>query len=60
MSTDVTDDFIAAAARALAIAIEPEWMPTVKEHLGVTLRHAKTVAEFDLPEELEPAPVFVA
>jgi len=60
MPTGSLDDFIAAAARALGITIEPEWMPAVKANLDVTLRHAATVAEFDLPDDAEPAPVFKA
>ena len=60
MSIDATDDFVAIAARVLAITIEPEWLPGVKGHLRVTLGHAATVAEFDLPEDAEPAPVFKA
>ncbi len=60
MSTGSLDDFIAAAARALDIAIEPEWMPAVKANFDVTLKHAATVVEFDLPDDAEPAPVFKA
>ena len=39
---------------------EPEWLPAVKANLEVTLKHAATVAEFDLPDDAEPAPVFRA
>ena len=59
-ATDALDDFIAAAARALDIPIEPEWMPAVKANLDVTLKHAAAVAEFELPDDAEPAPVFKA
>ena len=54
------DDFIAAAAAALDLTLEDAWKPAVKAHLEVTLRHATVVAEFKLPEEAEPAPVFTA
>jgi hypothetical protein len=54
------DDFIAAAAAALDLTLEDAWKPAVKTHLDVTLRHATMVAEFKLPEEAEPAPVFKA
>ena len=60
MATDTLDDFIAAAARALGLALDPEWGPAVKGNLIVTLHHAATVAEFELPDEAEPAPVFRA
>jgi len=58
--TDLLDDFIAAAARALELPLEPEWQGAVKANLAVTLKHAATVEEFDLPDAAEPAPVFKA
>jgi len=54
------DDFITAGARALGLAIDPAWMPAVRGHLEVTLRHGTAVADFPLPDETEPAPVFKA
>jgi 1-carboxybiuret hydrolase subunit AtzG-like len=54
------DDFIAASALVLNLTIEPEWLPAVRTHLEVTLRHAALVAQFPLPDDLEPAPVFEA
>jgi hypothetical protein len=57
---DSLDDYIAAAARALAVPIEPGWKPAVRANLEVTLRLAALVAEFPLPDEAEPAPVFEA
>jgi hypothetical protein len=54
------DDFIAAAAAALALPLEAAWKPAITAHLQVTLRLAALVGEFDLPDELEPAPVFEA
>ena len=60
MADPKLDDFIAAAAAALALPLEPEWQPAVKANLEVTLKHAATVAEFALPDEAEPAPVFKA
>jgi Protein of unknown function (DUF4089) len=58
--SDPLDDLIHAAARALALPIEPDWTAAVKVNLQVTLRHGAHVAEFKLPDEAEPAPVFVA
>ena len=60
MPTDLLDDFIMAAARALDLTIAREWMPAVKANLDVTLTYARTVMEFELPDETEPAPVFKA
>jgi hypothetical protein len=57
---DPLDDFIAAAAEALALPIDPAWKPAVRAHLEITLRFARLVEEFDLPDDAEPAPVFRA
>ena len=54
------DDFIMAAAQALALPIDPAWQPAVRQHLEVTLTFARLVEEFDLPDDAEPAPVFRA
>ena len=52
------DDFIAAAAVALDLPLEPAWLPAVKANLEVTLRLATVVADFELPDTTEPAPIF--
>ena len=58
--SDPLDDLIDAAARALDLPIEPAWKAAVKVNLDVTLRHGQFVAEFTLPDDAEPAPIFVA
>jgi hypothetical protein len=60
MSHDELDQFIAVSARVLALPIEPMWYPTIRSNLEVTLRLAAVVAEFELPDGAEPAPVFRA
>ena len=57
---DKLDDFITAAAAALDLPLEAAWKPAVKANLEVTLKHAALVAEFALPDEAEPAPIFKA
>ena len=57
---DVLDQFIEAAAHALALPIEPAWKGAVKANLEVTLRLAASFADFPLPDDAEPAPVFTA
>ena len=59
-SDDSLDDFITAAADALALPIDPAWKPAVRMHLEVTLKLGKLVEGFDLPDDAEPAPVFRA
>jgi hypothetical protein len=54
------DDFIDAAAEALELPIDAGWKAAVHGHLEVILRHGMQVAEFALPDESEPAPVFKA
>ena len=57
---DSLDELIDAAARALALPIEPEWKAAVRANLELTLKHAAAVAEFPLPDDAEPAPYFRA
>ncbi len=57
---DPLDQFIDAAAAALDLPVEPAWKPAVKANLAVTLRFAALYTAFALPDDAEPAPVFVA
>jgi len=54
------DDFITAAAAALELPLQPAWIPAVKANLEVSLRLANLVAEFELPDAAEPAPIYRA
>ena len=60
MSGQPLDHFIDAAAHALALPIEPAWKGAIRTNLAVTLALAASFAEFPLPDDAEPAPVFVA
>jgi len=59
-STPSLDAFIDSAARALDLPVAPAWKPAVKANLEVTLRLAGLFADFPLPDDAEPAPIFVA
>ena len=54
------DDYIDAAAMALRLRVEDAWRPAVRANLDVSLRLARMVDEFPLPDETEPASVFGA
>jgi hypothetical protein len=58
--TDDLDAFIASGTRLLGLTIRPEWREAIRLHLSISLEHARTVAEFPLPDETDPAPVFSA
>jgi hypothetical protein len=60
VATDPLDDYIDAVGGALALPIEKGWRPAVKANLQVSLRLARLVDEFALPDEIEPASVFSA
>jgi hypothetical protein len=60
MMGDKLDDYIDAVASALSLPIEPEWKPAVKMNLELSLRMARLVDEFPLPDETEPASIYVA
>jgi Protein of unknown function (DUF4089) len=60
MAADPLDDYIDAVASALALPIEDAWRPAIRANLDVSLKLARMVDEFDLPDETEPACVFTA
>jgi hypothetical protein len=60
MAADPLDDHIDAVARALGLSVEDDWRPAVRANLEVSLRLAKLVDEFELPDDIEPASVFTA
>jgi len=59
-SSDPLDAYIDAVAGALALPVEDGWRPAVRANLEVSLRLARLVDEFSLPDETEPASVFTA
>jgi hypothetical protein len=58
--TDPLHTAIDASAKMLGLTIEPAWLPTVRANLEVSLRLAKLVDEFPLPDDHEPASIFKA
>ena len=57
---DPLDEYIDAVANALALPVEDAWRPAVRANLEVSLRLARLVDEFPLPDGTEPASVFTA
>jgi Protein of unknown function (DUF4089) len=60
MPPDPLDDYIDAVAKALGLPVEDAWRPAIRANLEVSLRLARLVDEFALPDEAEPASVFTA
>ena len=58
--TDPLDDYIDAVAAALALPITTAQKPAVRLNLDVTLKMARLVQEFPLPDEIEPASIYEA
>jgi Protein of unknown function (DUF4089) len=54
------DDYIDVVAKALALPVDEAWRPAVRANLEVSLRLARLVDEFTLPDDTEPASVFAA
>lgn len=52
------DSLIDAGTTLLRIALQEEWRPAIRLHLGISLSHAEAVLAFPLPDEIDPAPVF--
>ena len=57
---DPLDSLIDASAQALALPLDPDWKGAIKTNLEVNLRFAAAFVDFPLPDDAEPAPVFVA
>ena len=60
MAADHLDSYIDAVATALALPVEETWRPAVRVNLDVSLRLARLVDEFPLPDETEPASIYAA
>jgi len=60
MPTDPLDDYIDAVAKALTLPIDAAWKPAIRANLDVTLKMARLVQEFPLPDEIEPASIYEA
>jgi Protein of unknown function (DUF4089) len=60
MDEAALDALIDAGTAALGIEMKAEWRQAVRMHLAISLGHAATVLEADLPDHLDPAPVFRA
>jgi hypothetical protein len=60
MAADPLNEYIDAVSKALALPVEESWKPVVKANLAVSLKMARLVEEFPLPDETEPASVFTA
>ncbi len=54
------DPLIAVSAQALGLPMDPAWYAAICFNLEVTFRLAALVADFPLPDDAEPAPVFKA
>jgi hypothetical protein len=54
------DAYMDATAALLELPIAPEWRAEVRANLAMTFRLGRLVAEFELPDEADPAPVFTA
>jgi hypothetical protein len=57
-TTDLLDDYLNGAARALRLPIEAGWRPAVKANLVTLLDFADLVDAFPLPEAMPPAAVY--
>ena len=60
MAADPLDAYIDAVAKALMLPIHDSWRPAVRANLEVSLRLARLVDEFALPDETESASVYSA
>ena len=55
---DHLDDYMNAVARAMALPLEDAWRPAVRANLEVSLRLAKLIDDFPLPDDAVSAAVY--
>ena len=60
MAADSLDDYIDAVSKAMMLPIDDAWKPAVRANLDVSLKLARLVDEFALPDDAESASVFAA
>jgi len=60
MAEDSLDDYIDAASKVLRLPVKEAWKPAVRANLEVSMKLARLVDEFALPDAAEPASVFEA
>jgi Protein of unknown function (DUF4089) len=54
------DGFVEAGTTLLGIPVQPDWRDGIRQHLRVSFAMGSVVLAFPLPDDAEPAPVFVA
>ncbi len=59
-TTDPLDEYIDVVSRAMQLPMEAGWKDAVKANLDVTLKFARLVEEFPLPDDIEPASIYEA
>ncbi len=60
MEEAALDALIDAGTAALGIDVRAEWQPAVRLHLAISMDHVAAVLAEELPDHLDPAPVFRA
>jgi hypothetical protein len=55
---DHLDDYMNAVASAMALPLEDAWRPAVRANLDVSLRLARLVDDFPLPDDVASAAVY--
>ena len=53
------DAYVESTAQLLQLPLSPAWKASVTANLQIILRFSATFADIPLPDEAEPAPVFV-
>ena len=60
MDNTALDALIDTGTTLFGIDIKPEWRASIRLHLTISLGHAATVLTANLPDHLDPAPVYCA
>ncbi len=60
MDEATLDALIDAGTMIYGIEMKAEWRQAVRMHLAISLAHAAALLEADMPDTIDPAPVFNA
>ena len=54
------EDYVTSSAKALGLSLEPSWKEGASQNIETIFKLAAALEAFELPDDIEPAPIFKA
>jgi hypothetical protein len=54
------DDYVDASTKALGFSMHPSWKEAARANVETIFKMAALIESFELPDAIEPAPIFEA